>query len=104
MNWIITQLDRNAADGGVTMAHWRVSAEETVGTDDDAVTYSASSYGACGFIPDASADGFVAYADLTEAQVLNWVWNVIEKDDIEASLTAKIEEDKTPVTITGTPW
>ena len=100
MNWTIAQLERNTADGGVTVAHWKVSAEETVGD----VTYSASAYGTCGFSPDASADGFVAYADLTEADVLAWVWDSVDKDATEAALTAKIEADKNPVSTTGVPW
>ena len=90
MNWTIAQLERNTADGGVTVAHWRVSAEETVGTDDDAVTYSASAYGTCGFTPDATAEGFVAFDALTEADVLAWVWDSVDKDATESSLTQKI--------------
>lgn len=100
MNWTIAQLERNTADGGVTVAHWRVSAEETVGEN----TYSASAYGTCGFTPDATADGFVAYDSLTEADVLAWVWESVDKDATESSLTQKIEADKNPVTTTGTPW
>jgi hypothetical protein len=98
--WTIAQLERNTADGGVTVAHWRVSAEETVGEE----TYSASAYGTCGFTPDATADGFVAYDSLTEADVLAWVWDSVDKDATESSLTQKIEADKNPVTTTGTPW
>jgi len=100
MNWTIAQLERNTADGGVTVAHWRVSAEETVGE----VTYSASAYGTCGFTPDATADGFVAFDALTEADVLAWVWDSVDKDATESSLTQKIEADKNPVTTTGLPW
>jgi hypothetical protein len=100
MNWTIAQLERNTADGGVTVAHWRVSAEETVGEE----TYSASAYGTCGFTPDATADGFVAYDSLTEADVLAWVWDSVDKDATESSLTQKIEADKNPVTTTGIPW
>ena len=100
MNWSIAQLERNTADGGVTVAHWRVSAEETVGEE----TYSASTYGTCGFTPDATADGFVAYDSLTEAEVLAWVWNSVDKDATESSLTQKIEADKNPVTASGVPW
>ena len=40
--WTIANLERNVADGGVTVAHWRVTESETVGTGDDAVTYTAS--------------------------------------------------------------
>jgi len=100
MNWSIAQLERNTADGGVTVAHWRVSAEETVGEE----TYSGSAYGTCGFTPDATADGFVAFDALTEADVLAWVWDSVDKDATESSLTQKIEADKNPVTTTGTPW
>jgi len=98
--WTIAQLERNTADGGVTVAHWRVSAEETVGE----VTYSASAYGTCGFTPDATADGFIAFDALTEADVLAWVWESVDKDATESSLTQKIEADKNPVTTTGLPW
>ena len=94
--WTIEQLDRNTADGGVTVAHWRVSE-----VDGD---YSASSYGTVGFTPDPSASDFVPYADLTESTVLGWVQEQLDKDAIEASLTANIAEQKAPVTATGTPW
>ena len=39
--WTISTLERELSDGGVIVAHWRVSAEETVGEN----TYSASAYG-----------------------------------------------------------
>jgi len=99
--WTISTLERTLADGGVTIAHWRATASETVGED----TFTASSYGTCGFSPDASAEGFVAYADLTEAAVLAWCWaEGVDKDAIEASLAAKIEADKAPTQGSGVPW
>ena len=94
--WTVGQLERNLSDGGVTVAHWRCNA-----SDGD---YSASSYGTCGFTPDADADDFVAYDDLTEADVLAWVWAEVDQDATETSLQAKIDADKTPVTGTGVPW
>lgn len=102
--WTIANLERNVADGGVTVAHWRVTEEETVGTGDDAVTYSASSYGTVGFTPDADADGFVAYDDLTESAVLAWVHESVDQDVTEAALTANIEAQKNPVSADGMPW
>jgi hypothetical protein len=98
--WTISTLESNTADGGVIVAHWRVTEEETVGEN----TYSASSYGTVGFTPDASAEGFIAYDSLDEATVLGWVQEQVDQDAIEASLTANIEEQKAPVTSTGTPW
>lgn len=100
MNWTIAQLERNTTDNGVIVAHWRVTAEETVGD----VTYTASSYGTCGFSPDPTSPSFVPYEDLTEADVLAWVYESVDKDATEAALTANIEEQKNPVTETGLPW
>jgi hypothetical protein len=95
--WSISQMDRNAADGGVTVAHWNVSA-----VDGD---YSASAYGTAGFTPDASAPDFVPYANLTEAEVLAWVWaGGVDKDAAEASLAQQIAAQKNPVTLNGLPW
>jgi hypothetical protein len=96
ITWKISQLDRNAADGGVTVAHWTVTA-----VDGD---HSASAYSTAGFTPDATAAGFVPYASLTEADVLAWVWGSVDKAAAEASLLQQIEAQKAPVTLTGTPW
>jgi hypothetical protein len=98
--WTIANLERNVADGGVTVAHWRVTESETVGD----VTYTASSYGTCGFTPDPDADDFVAYADLTEATVLGWVHAEVDQSATEASLTANIAGQKNPVSADGMPW
>lgn len=99
--WTIATLERNTdSDQGVIVAHWRVTEEETVGD----VTYTASSYGTCGFTPDPSASDYIAYADLTEADVIGWCQNELDQDAIEAGLTANINEQKTPTTSTGVPW
>ena len=98
--WTIANLERNVADGGVTVAHWRVTESETVGED----TYTASAYGTCGFAPDADADDFVAYADLTESTVLGWVHAEVDQSATEAALTANIAEQKTPTSADGMPW
>jgi cytochrome c1 len=94
--WTIAQLERTTATGGVTIAHWRATA-----TDGD---YSASSYGTCSFTPDADSEGFVAFEDLTESQVLEWVYASLDKEAAEASLATQIEAQKAPVTVAGMPW
>ena len=103
MNWSIAQLERNTTDNGVIVAHWRCNTEETVGD----VTYTASSYGTCGFNPDPASPNFVAYEDLTEADVLQWVYAELGAEQlaaIEDGLSANIEEQKAPQTLVGTPW
>ena len=96
MNWTISQLERNSADGGVIVAHWRVTAVDG--------EYSASSYGTAGFTPDPTANGFVPFEDLTEAMVIEWVKDSLDVDAIEAGLTAQIEDQKAPQTVAGVPW
>ena len=105
--WVISNLERDLIGdlaGGVIVAHWRCNAEQTEGTGDDAVTYNATSYGTCGFTPDPTASDYIAYADLTEADVIGWVQADVDKDAIEAGLQANIDAQITPTTGTGVPW
>lgn len=96
-NWTISTLERELSDGGVIVAHWRCTA-----SDGD---FSASSYGTAGFTADPASEGFVAYEDLTEADVLGWVWaDGVDRDATEAALQARIDADKNPVTAAGVPW
>ena len=95
-NWTVDNTEFNTADGGITVVHWRVSAEDG--------EYTASAYGTAGFTPDPTAAGFVPYADLTEADVLAWVWGSVDKDEMEANLAAQIADQKAPKTESGLPW
>ena len=92
ITWTISQLDRNTSDGFVTTAHWRCT-----GVDGD---YSGSVYATASFTGDLTTP----YADLTEQQVLGWVWESVDKDATEAAVAAQIEAQKNPVTAAGTPW
>ena len=47
--WTIANLERNVADGGVTVAHWRVTESETVGDE----TFTASAYGTECFVTNS---------------------------------------------------
>jgi hypothetical protein len=93
ITWTIAQLDRQTSDGLVTTAHWRVDAVDG--------EYSAGAYGTVGFDRGTS---FTAYESLTEAQVIAWVKDKLDVEEIEASLAAQIAAQKTPVTATGVPW
>jgi len=89
----------NDADKGIVVCHWRATL-----TDGD---YSASSYGTCGFTPDPTAPDFVPFDDLTEADVLQWVYAELGAEQlaaIEDGLSANIEDQKAPQTVAGTPW
>ena len=94
--WSIPMLERHTADGFVYTAHWRCTA-----TDGE---FSVSSCGTVGFSQDPEAESFIPYEDLTEEQVLGWLFNSIDKDATEAALAAKIEADKNPTSAAGVPW
>lgn len=94
--WTIPTVERNLSDGGITIIHWRCT-----GVDGD---YSASSYGTTGHTPDATADGFIAYDDVTEANCIAWAQAALDKDAVEASIAADIAVQKNPTTGTGQPW
>jgi hypothetical protein len=93
ITWKISQLDRNTADGFVTTAHWTATA---VDGEHSASTYATASW------PLGTPE--VPYDSLTEATVLNWVWESVDKEATEASLAAQIEAKKNPVTASGKPW
>ena len=95
VTWTISTLERNT-DDGVVVAHWRAS-------DADG-EHVGSSYGTCGFTPDADADGYTAYADITEAQVIGWVKADVDADAVEASIASQIADSKAPAISTGVPW
>jgi len=95
VTWTISTLERNT-DDGVVVAHWRAS-------DADG-EHTGSSYGTCGFTPDADADGYTAYADITETQVIGWVKADVDADAVEASIASQIADSKAPAISTGVPW
>lgn len=95
VTWTISTLERNT-DDGVVVAHWRAS-------DADG-EHVGSSYGTCGFTPDADADGYTAYADITETQAIEWVKADVDADAVEASIAAQIADSKAPAISTGVPW
>lgn len=95
MNFTISTLESNK-DGGVIVAHWRVS--KTSGDN------TATSYGTVGFTPDSSANGYVAYDSLTENTVIGWVQGALDTEALEASLDADLAEQASPSVTVGTPW
>lgn len=95
-NWTIFQLDRTLPDGGVVVAHWRVAAVDG--------EFVASAYGTASFTPDPQAPSFKPYEELTEDDVLEWVWEQVDKDATEASLEQQVYNQKNPTTAAGLPW
>jgi hypothetical protein len=92
--WTITQCDSLTSDGYITTAHWTASA-----VDGD---YSASIVNTCNF---GEGTPSIPYAQVTEQEVLNWIWaNGVDKEATEAALAVQIEAKKNPIKVSGLPW
>jgi hypothetical protein len=104
MDWSISSLDCRVQEDGLSdvvyNAHWRVSKTEVDGDK----TYSASVYSTCS-VPGPGTP-FTPYADLTQDQVLGWIWaNGVDKAATEAAVQQQIELQKHPVTVSlPPPW
>ena len=100
MNWKINQLEVAPSEGDLTnvviTAWWQAIDEQ------DGFTGTVYSY--C-TLPAPEGE-FTPYEDLTEEQVLGWVWdNGVDKDAVEAQVLAQIEDQKNPtVTTPPLPW
>ena len=96
LSYTIDKVVRNTTDGGVIRVRAIASMTDGDVTVSDMVHVS--------FTPDASADGFISFDSLTEADVIGWVESSIDVDAVTASLQAKLDSVKTPVTAIGMPW
>lgn len=97
--WKILQLDRNATSGVVHTAHWICLAQDG--------EYSGSVYGTQSFAEvDPEDDSFIPYDEITEENVLDWIFNEMQ-DQVKAhedNVLSQIDSKKNPVTVSGVPW
>ena len=110
--WSVGDMTHKNLDGGVSIVNWALTANDG--------TYSAQEGGKLLCTADPSASDYIAYADLTEADVLGWVYSSLieQKEDgsdetaaeakarIEAERTAKVQGqiDRAAANSTGVPW
>ena len=98
--WKIESMVVKPQDGShndvVVTTTWRCTA-----TSGD---YSASNHGSMGFA--SPSDDFIAYPDLTEADVLGWIWeNGVDKAEVEANVARELDMQVNPPTVAKPlPW
>ena len=108
--WSVSNMTHVDADGGVILAYWSL-----VAVSDGEGGETATEGGKARFTYDASSSDYIAYDDLTEADVLGWIWEANKEGDetadeykarIEAERTAKVEAQITrnATQATGVPW
>jgi hypothetical protein len=108
--WSVTNMQHTDADGGVFLVYWSM-----VAASDGTPSYTASEGGKLRCEYDASSPTYIPYADLTEADVLEWVYtSLIEGDETAAEAKARVEADRdakvqkqidaAATTASGLPW
>ena len=86
--WSVSDMQHMDSDGGVFLVYWSMVSSDG--------TYSASEGGKLRCEYDASSSDFIPYADLTEADVLGWVYaSLVEGDETPDAAKARIEADRT---------
>jgi len=109
LSWIIERLLVKPTEGTLTdvviTADWRCNGIETIGTGDDAKTYSGTCYGSASFAPP-SGSVFTPYLDLKPEQILGWVFaGGVDQKAIELNVTQQIADQiNPPVVCLPNPW
>ena len=102
--WVISQLNCAVESEGlpdvINMIHWRYNATQVDGDK----TWFADTYGASS-VAQPNPQNFIPYADVTEAEVIGWLEEILPVDAMQASLEANIALQINPVEVTlPLPW
>lgn len=100
MTWNISQLDCIPQEDGYTdvvvTAHW-----QCVGNQQE---YTAQAYGSTN-LSLKQGENFIPYNELTQAEVLAWVWQTVDKDETEANIQQLINDQISPPIVSPSlPW
>ena len=108
--WSVSDMQHTDSDGGVFLVYWSM-----VAASDGTPSYTSSEGGKLRCEYDAASPTYIPYADLTEDDVLGWVYaSLVQGDEtadeakarIEAERTAKVQKqiDAAATTASGVPW
>lgn len=97
--WKVTGLKKNT-DGTVVQTYW-----QKIGTDEDGNEGTFS--GATPFSGDPAAEGYIAFGDLTEADVLEWIQGVVVggyEEHVNGQIQKQIDQKVNVVSEASMPW
>jgi hypothetical protein len=98
--WTISALDVKLSEDGlekiVTNVHWRL-----LGTED---SHSADVYGSVSLDPPVTTS-FIEFDALTKEDIVSWIEDKLDVDQLKTSLETQINSLKNPVTASlPPPW
>lgn len=89
--WSVNDMTHKDADGNVILIYW-----SCVAASDGDPSYSATEAGKLRTEGDPSSPDYIPYADLTEADVLGWVYeSLVEGDETPEEAKLRVEADRT---------
>ncbi len=97
-NWAIENMERQQDTGLVTKVNWTVTFVKDM-------EFANTN----GVVELEASNSFVPFGELTESQVLNWIFGKIDKNAIEAKLEILVDEkiaakSFSQVEVSGLPW
>ena len=103
-SWSISQLNCAVESEGlpdvINMIHWRYNAVQ----EHEGKTYFADTYGASS-VAQPNPQNFIPYADVTEAEVIGWLEEILPVDAMQLALENNIALQINPVEVTlPLPW
>ena len=106
IDWMDTSTQTiNGFQQVVLTAGWRCNGSEA-NTATPPVTFNTSVYGTCTFPEPQSGGSFTPYAQLTQDQVLGWIWaNGVDKTTTETAVQTQLNNEiNPPVVSPPLPW
>lgn len=102
--FVISQLNCAVESEGlpdvINMIHWRYNAVQ----EHDGKVYFADTYGASS-VAQPNPQNFIPYADVTEAEVISWLEEILPVEAMQLSLENNIALQINPVEVTlPLPW
>ena len=102
--WVISQLNCAVESEGlpdvINMIHWRYNATQVDGDK----TWFADTYGASS-VAQPNPQNFIPYADVTEAEVISWLEEILPVEAMQLALENNIALQINPVEVTlPLPW
>ena len=102
--WVISQLNCAVESEGlpdvINVIHWRYNATQVDGDK----TWFADTYGASS-VEQPNPQNFIPYADVTEAEVIGWLEEILPVEAMQLALENNIALQINPVEVTlPLPW
>jgi hypothetical protein len=102
--WVISELNCAVESEGlpdvINVIHWRYNATQ----EHDGKIYFADTYGANG-VAQPNPQNFIPYADVTEAEVIGWLEEILPVEAMQLALENNISLQINPVEVTlPLPW